>query len=264
MKRTFILVYTCILLIIISGCGGLSKHKAISVDALFSDNHYEMKFLSYYASGDLFLNDGMYFETKVPLEEIMESIREHIEITDAGQQDVKPRVLTENSVRLFTDCVLISIDNGDSTFDHFSLQLARLESKYGTRYYLTPMNASVKFEDSTSEVTVLLPIHLISDPRITDPRITETSSPIVYEGAEYEVSSTLSAFYEFYTESGWYEIEKRENSMIIQSYLKDPIKDANNPEELDIPFPIELTFTEHAGQLFVGINSSEVDSDADM
>ena len=73
---------------------------------------------------------------------------------------------------------------------------------------------------------VLLPYHLVSDDRVgagfTD----------LYLNAEYETTAGAEEFYQFYADSGWYDVELKDGCVLLNGY-KHPDAVVDNPDDAD-------------------------------
>lgn len=100
----------------------------------------------------------------------------------------------------------------------------------------------------------LLPVHLLADERITCGLFFET-----YPKVEYGAYAGIDAFYDFYRESGWYTVEKTEDTLTLTAYLGDPAISKEMEEKYNgngswiIEKPITFHFFEEQGKNFFGI-----------
>ena len=73
---------------------------------------------------------------------------------------------------------------------------------------------------------VLLPYHLVSDDRVG------VNFSDLYLNAEYETTGGAEEFYQFYADSGWYDVELKDGCVLLNGY-KHPDAVVLEPEDFD-------------------------------
>lgn len=109
------------------------------------------------------------------------------------------------------DSLVLLRRQGDGTSDHFSL-LVTSHTQEGFFYILNPMGAKIGYagegEDRKS-FALLLPLHLM---RKYD------AWESFYMDVEYETSGSPDVFFDFYSQSGWFNLQKEENGFLVRGF----------------------------------------------
>lgn len=147
------------------------------------------------------------------------------------------------STKFIEGKIFISKDNGDDTKDFFIIR--ELVDADGNRMYLFfDMGGHVrsgKFYQS-----ILMPYHFVS--RQEDERT-------FYIGREYNTKFSVEDFFDYYNDSGWYDVEQEADCIIINGYKdKERVLALNN----SLKYPLRnIEFTNPLKIQFE--NSNEID-----
>lgn len=116
------------------------------------------------------------------------------------------------SLKIVNNNIFIMKDYDNKAKDYYCIYYVG-----GNKYYLSDMCGTLTLDFPEIELknrrqSILLPIHLIDDKRI------EPHGLHFDVNVEYETSHDMDEYYEFYNDSGWYDLEKGEDYIIINGY----------------------------------------------
>lgn len=130
------------------------------------------------------------------------------------------------------DTIFIERDNGNGTKDYFSIILLTRNAK-GYWYECNPLRAEIAYaivDGGVITFDLLLPVHLI-------PQYDYTKA--FYLDVEYEIKGSPDEFYDFYEQSGWFDLEKDETGFTIKGFRPGPeIK--NDRAKVDFAFRFDF------------------------
>lgn len=241
-KKAVLLLLLSLLSIYLVACGGLARVDYISSLAMFSNNELRVK-----------LNCRAYYDGYYTYFRVEKNINELVEII---QEQYPEAILSLSGTACY-----IQLKQTDGTIDNYYLQELNpsklREDLY--EYNLNSMRAdfvyktfdryseTVKFSDYSIEI--LIPSFIIWDARLS------TQIPCLYADISYQTIGSYNSegirkdfekgknviekeFYDFYLESGWYEVKQHQEGFTI---TRDDVT-------------ILFTFTEHLGCVYLLLN----------
>ena len=235
--RMLSLIVLAVCLLFLCSCDGSFKVEYIEAKAMFTNQELRLPISSNHAILGLLAPSGMYgymtFSSKQSIEELYEIAK------DADS------TLT---CTLGADYVLIFRNNADKTKDYFWI---RESEKMG--YSFSGMRAGlitgINSKGRQESRAVLLPYHLVSDDRVG------VNFSDLYLNAEYETTAGAEEFYQFYADSGWYDVELKDGCVLLNGY-KHPDAVMENPADaerygtLKFDRKLKIQFREFADQRY--------------
>lgn len=217
LSRSWFFLCSAIIILSLTSCTGVSKLDKVYATSFFNEAVLELPVSGNANLGAYSFNGGMFFLCRKNFSEILNSINDLSE---------RNNITVEKYSYLYPsgEQVLIRIFNDNGTTDDYCIRYyPRLEEKNNRYWYhYSGMKAYINYAGD-EPVTLLLPYHLI-----TDARFYYDTAAMLNAGAEYAVGAPfddgydyaldfwLNEFYDFYYNSGWYEVEKLEDTLIIR------------------------------------------------
>lgn len=195
--KILILIASIVLIMVGTSCTGTRNVDSVNAISLFSKETINLPIIG--KNTQLAWLGAMgytEFLTKLSLEQIYDDIKDN-ELYNA---------------QMINNSIFLIKQNGDVQ-DYYCLNNTD-EKRFifgGMRAVVT---VDVALDGSKEEMSILLPIHLISDDRI----IKSCPSYNLYVNMEYESYSTIEEFYEFYKNCGWYDVKIVDDCIEIYGY----------------------------------------------
>ena len=238
MRRLMIklLLAAALCLLMLSSCSGSVKAKTVQAKAMFTNEPLTLTLTAKDADLQNIGEPGnygyMWFSTCFWEREIVEKIR-----------------LADPTLTCVLDggCILISRDNAQGAKDYFWMT-----GIVGQSYYFGGMRAGLitdVAETGDQVQAVLFPYHLESDSRL------KNGFTSFYINAEYETTAGAEEFYQFYADSGWYDVELKDGCVLLNGY-KHPDAVMENPADaerygtLKFDRKLKIQFREFADQRY--------------
>lgn len=221
-----ILLSVVMTLIALSGCSGARKVNSIHSFAIYSNNEIVLPIKS-----DSALEGMMYigltgFHSKQNFDKIAEIVR------GAELSDVQTFFRHEGA-RVYRDSLLMRRDNDDKTSDYFCIIARKNEKKNDYEYEFNSLRCEVAYANDNQEKTsfwFLLPVHLLT---------THDYRKGIYMDMDYQISATADDVYDFYNNSGWFDLERQEDAILIKGFKSGlEIK----TRDCDLPFSFKIAF----------------------
>lgn len=197
--------------------------KSIQKDALFSKNILSLPIPYKYAGAGPHL-----YQIDLSIEEMYNKIEKDESL----------------SLKAVNNNIFIMKDNDGKTKDYYCILY-----RGGNQYYFSDMCGTLTLYDDLPEVefkdryqSILLPIHLIDDEKISKDDL--GFNVLV----EYETKYNMDEYYDFYNDSGWYDVEKGEDYIIINGYKDEEkvlsLHDSQIPptRHLEFKTPLKIQF----------------------
>jgi len=242
------------MLVSLSACSNMIKTDRVDDVALFSGNTISLKIDNHQMAAPP--ADGIqYFYSKTRIEDLVKLLSGMDGIDNVAGYSRQPQIAAPSSI-FFSVADPARPDGVNDVYAIDEWPISQT-TKYGHEYRLLSLTAICRFEDNNDQhysplsptgILFLLPLHLISDSRLTFTRL-----PVLLENVEYETIRSIDEFYDFYVLSGWYDIAKEKNDLVIKGYKQTPRSIDNPGDSFALPFPIKIVFTEHVGQTFFSI-----------
>ena len=203
--RRAVALFVCCSLVLFSfvlpaaGCAG-GAIQSIAASSLFSKEELVLPISGKNAASDGSKESGYtLFESNETLDEMFSQIQKVPGIHAAK----------------YEGAILLQKSDGDHK-DYYCL--AKHENHYvfsGMRgIVITDIDAS----GHKSKSAVLLPVHWIHDPLITEG---ETPYYTLYAGIEYETAGNADDFEQFYKDSGWYDVSREGETILLSGYQNE-------------------------------------------
>ena len=253
MKKLTAFLCAALLLMSLTGCEYRKLSDSVVVMSQYSGNEFvfPIKNYSYY---DPKHELGSYFETNENLLAVKKAAYDALSspsTISASNSDIEEADWNGDIFYEGVNGFALGRNNKDGTIDYFYLRLTeqKTESRSKWQYLLKPMEVSLMYDVSSSPVSVMLPLHLISDLRLIDARDAQ-----IYAGVQYELNENvdINSFLDFYESSGWYNVSCDGERIDILSFCKDPVRSANRITS--ISFPVYINFFEHLGMMYFSIS----------
>lgn len=228
----------CLMLILVSlpGCSGLRNLDSAFSWGLFDNKEIRLPIKAKRADIGNQACGNITFESKKDVDELYEILTKK----------------TELEIQKFDSSLLIKQKAGEYT-DHFCLYMGK-----NGRYIFSNMRwhlvTDVDAEGHKQIFIFLLPTHLIIDPLLVkgSPPM-ETS--LLYPDVEYEIRGGIDEVEAFYRESGWYEMTREGDSLLISGYREpnDVFSDEAFDGSLVFDRGLYIKFTARDGKNFFSI-----------
>jgi len=253
-RKCLVMIFGFILLASCTSCDSVGKISSLEITSLFNGNSVSLPIKGYqYFKPER--EDGITFYSKKRYEDMLDFFSKLDEIENFTGYPL----LEQHNTPRFIFFSVPDPDAGGDINDVFAVSSDYMTGKYGYNYSISSLKVLCRFEgDDTADydpyypegITMLLPIHLTSDPRLTQRQL-----PVVLEGVEYETNYSIDDFINFYSISGWYQFKIVDYKLVIYDYSQEPKEDSPISENnnFDMPFPIEIVFSEHVDQTFFTI-----------
>ena len=219
MKVSFILAIL-VFLLLLSGCDSSTTRESIEISALYSGNVLEIPIEAdqeeYFAHlSDLGTNSyGVFFETKKEWDEVLEIV-DGVISEKPGSTIIK---FTNKIGVMDGNDAVISI-RSDGKMDYFLLV------RYGSdQYLISTMGAEILLEGMNPHgdgLSMLVPLHFISDARVPVSSGYGLLAPKLYEGVYYELFEGIDTqmFLDFYNDSGWFDIKYSGGDIVLNPII---------------------------------------------
>lgn len=222
MKRS-VLFLLCILLLFCGGCGRPEYSDSYSVSAFYSDQKLVLKL----RNRSFAESEGLWLET--PLD--------HETLLNALSQDVMCEQM-ENGW-------FLSMENKNGTTNQYFLyggQAAEAEEETWYGYHVSRLYQQIETKDRVAVSILLFPTHFLRD-----------RDAVLILGSDYEIHASWEDVAAFYQDSGWYDMDVQENSILfngLRQEMSDKCARRSFVMAEDI-YPLSLRYREEAGEGYV-------------
>lgn len=226
-----VIVSLCLLTVSQVGCGSQTSELGVEVAALFNGNIMRIPVMCKYNPGDFIGNQDGIFTAHISFETLIEKVR-------------KMGFFVQNDER---EAVVMRETEGNKV-DYFYLEKVQGADD---EFIISNMSADLYCEMLESEekyIRILFPFHLTSDPRLCSKKEGTILEVILQEEELYKAEVGVEEFYNFYSRSGWYVVEREDKKIIIEGYQTEPPNPYHNNYCLPTPFIIQ--FEEEGEQMY--------------
>lgn len=236
-SKVFAVIICLVLFVFLSACDGTTKKDNITVQALYGQTVLDLPIRSrQLALYSQLNNTGNFFKTNKNYPQILEIVEEYA-LENSGRV---------TSLETRTPQALITFES-EGKLDQFLLS-----SLGDNTYIINTVQVDIRFEgyESGFEKSLLLPIYLTNDIRLTEPVIVQTMD----EGVEYELAPGVSVddVYAFYKDSGWFDVEMKDGKLILNDFNGKP-----DGYSQSINYPLVFHFETHVGTMYFKIIRGE-------
>lgn len=207
LKMVLIIVFICGIGLSCIACSDISKYDTIGLKAFYSENVINLPIKAKSVSMGANASGYIIFSSKQTLDELNS-------IIDEGVADVDTSMYKADKDLTYSgDAITITKNNGNGTKDYYSIICySRAKDNYG--YIFTSMRNKIIYANDNNEkesFDMLLPLHYMYKYEVN-------RSDSKYMTVEYPTTATLDDLYEFYLDSGWLNVEKNTDSILIKGY----------------------------------------------
>jgi len=227
--RVSSILFILVFLLLLSGCDSSTTRESIEVNALYSGNELEIPIKAdqegYFAHlSDIGTNRyGAFFEINKDWDEVLTIIDEVIS-EKTGSSIVK----FPNKIGVMNGNDAIISVRSDGKMDYFLLV------RYGSdEYLISTMGADVILEGMNPHadgLSLLIPLHFISDARVPVSSGYGLLAPRLYEGVYYELFEGIDTqmFLDFYNDSGWFDIKYSGGDIVLNPTINSSAQSDRN------------------------------------
>jgi len=225
MKKRSVLSILCLLLLFSGGCGSLSHYKQVSVEAVFTKEQLVLNLPNRSTA------QPGYFQ--------LENLLDHETLQSALPEGAQSSQL-ENGW-------LISTENDNGTKNQFYLYtLPNPEALDWNGYGITQTAVVLETPDLFDLGVLLFPVQYLVN--------METH---LFPDMDYEIDAALDELTEFYQDSGWYDFEANESSLVFSGYRQQPNMRSQEYYIAAIDdFPLTIHYREEDDKRFIKIEYS--------
>ena len=207
-------IVLAVCLLFLCSCGGYASVESVEAKAMFNNRKLSLPIPSDRADISSIGSDGNYgfmgFASDQTGEELYHTI-----------QQLAPSL----TCTLGDHYILISRKNGVQVNDYYLIYWYK-EHWYEFNGMRAGIITGVASNKEKQRRAVLLPYHLVSDDRVG------VNFSDLYLNAEYETTAGAEEFYQFYADSGWYDVELKDGCVLLNGY-KHPDAVIVEPEDFD-------------------------------
>ena len=207
-------IVLAVCLLFLCSCGGYASVESVEAKAMFNNRKLSLPIPSDRADISSIGSDGNYgfmgFASDQTGEELYHTI-----------QQLAPSL----TCTLGDHYILISWKNGVQVNDYYLIYWYK-EHWYEFNGMRAGIITGVASNKEKQRRAVLLPYHLVSDDRVG------VNFSDLYLNAEYETTAGAEEFYQFYADSGWYDVELKDGCVLLNGY-KHPDAVIVEPEDFD-------------------------------
>ena len=207
-------IVLAVCLLFLCSCGGYASVESVEAKAMFNNRKLSLPLPSDRADISSIGSDGNYgfmgFASDQTGEELYHTI-----------QQLDPSL----TCTLGDHYILISRENDVQANDYYLIYWYK-EHWYSFTGMRAGIITGVASNKEKQRRAVLLPYHLVSDDRVG------VNFSDLYLNAEYETTAGAEEFYQFYADSGWYDVELKDGCVLLNGY-KHPDAVIVEPEDFD-------------------------------
>ena len=222
-----------LLLSAVTGCSASRHVSSVSAVSLFDGERLVLPLEGEAASGGNGENGYTAFQSEKTLEEMFSQIQA---VPGIHAQKHETAILIQKTDKNHTDTYC----------------LAQHEDSYVFSGMQGHVITDIDTDGVRTEITLLLPVHLISDPLIFEG---ETPYYTLYAGAAYETAGEAADFERFYQDSGWYGVSS-EDGMLLLSAVPSGSGGPSDTESAGAGGLIVIQFREQGGSRFFTISAA--------
>lgn len=231
-KKILVALMLCVLLLFIGGCGQSKNYKQVVIDALFTKNQLVLN-LPNESSGP-----RRSFQLGYSLD--------HETLLGALPDGAQCRQLKSGW--------LISTENDNGTKNQFYLYNIPNPEVDWYGYEITQMSVTLETLDLFDLTMLLFPVHYL----------VKLESHLFVD-TDYEIEATLEELIAFYQDSGWYDFEIKESSLVLNGYRYQPEWGSEGDGSVSLPvyqyshlvmddaFPMIIHYREEDSKRFIQI-----------
>ena len=207
-------IVLAVCLLFLCSCGGYASVESVEAKAMFNNRKLSLPIPSDRADISSIGSDGNYgfmgFASDQTGEELYHTI-----------QQLAPSL----TCTLGDHYILISRENDVQANDYYLIYWYK-EHWYEFNGMRAGLITGIDSKGEQESRAVLLPYHLVSDDRVG------VNFSDLYLNAEYETTAGAEEFYQFYADSGWYDVELKDGCVLLNGY-KHPDAVVLEPEDFD-------------------------------